>query len=72
MNTEQESIRCMASCPVCGRGLCKAVPHSVVEIYCPKCKNPLLVCFENNSVAIKVLNHSGTAGTGGTGQGTIC
>ena len=70
MNTEQESIRCMASCPVCGRGLCKAVPHSVVELHCPKCKNPLLVCFENNGVSVKVLDRSGSAGA--PGHGTVC
>ena len=59
MSFEEESRKCKASCPICGRGLCRAAPHSVVEIYCPKCKSPLLVSFENNGFSAKIIENTG-------------
>ena len=59
MNFEEENRKCKASCPICGRGLCRAAPNSVVEIYCPKCKSPLLVSFENGGFSAKIIENTG-------------
>ncbi len=72
MSAEKEMIKCRASCPVCGRSLCRATPQSVVEIYCPKCKNPLLVSFENNCVSVKMLANDAYIETGMSESKTIC
>jgi len=69
MSYEKEIRNYMASCPVCGKGLCRAAPKSVVEIYCPKCKSSLLVSFENNGFSAKIIENTSEDKSG---HGSVC
>ena len=45
-----------ATCPECGRRLCKAVAGSEVEIECPKCAKALIISVDDEcSVSVKLL-----------------
>ena len=46
----------LATCPECGRRLCKAVAGSEVEIECPKCAKALIISVDDEcSVSVKLL-----------------
>ena len=40
---ELNNAKLYATCPACGRRLCKAVPGSELEQDCPKCQNIVLI-----------------------------
>lgn len=42
-----------ATCPNCGRRLCKAEIGSKVEIECPKCGEPVVVQVDDAALHIK-------------------
>lgn len=37
-----------ATCPLCGRRLCKAIPGSEIEIECGKCQNSVLISVDKD------------------------
>ena len=41
-----------ATCPACGRRLCKAVPGSELEQECPKCQGTVLVRVDQDGKVI--------------------
>ena len=49
---ESEVLKYKASCPVCGRVLVQAAPHSDLNMTCPKCKTYLCVTVENEGIHI--------------------
>jgi predicted nucleic-acid-binding Zn-ribbon protein len=45
-----------ATCPYCGRRLCRAVPGSDVDTECPKCNNTVSVQVDmDGTVKAKIL-----------------
>ena len=51
-----EPFKCKANCPVCGRGLFRGAPNSVVEGKCPKCGTYLKVQFTNNGFQVTTID----------------
>ena len=55
MEKGRADMRFQASCPLCGRVLLRATTDSVVEIYCPKCKNLLRISFEASGFTAELV-----------------
>lgn len=49
-----------ATCPRCGRRLCKAIPGSEVEQECPYCKSTVLITVDDTfKVSSQLLKQKG-------------
>ena len=49
---ELNNSKLYATCPACGRRLCKAVPGSELEQECPKCQGTVLVRVDQDGKVI--------------------
>lgn len=45
-----ENRKFKATCPICGYVLCKGLPHSQIDINCPKCGQYLQIHFLEEGV----------------------
>jgi len=53
------SSKLYATCPLCGRRLCKAIPGSEIEIDCLKCQKTVLISVDKDGkVTTQVVEES--------------
>ena len=58
---ELNNSKLYATCPACGRRLCKAVPGSELEQDCPKCQSLVLIQVDPDGKVITQIIHTKVA-----------